>query len=97
MWGDAILDFEIYFKEIIIHHSSSITQIAVKNTLRVIFTENYDSKNNRICFDLSDKFLDVSYEEDNDTTEVHTAIPLFKNVLYQQSAYYDKLIETTRF
>lgn len=40
MWGDAILDFEIYFKEIIIHHSSSITQIAVKNTLRVIFTEN---------------------------------------------------------
>ncbi len=94
MWGDAILDFEIYFKEIIIHHSSSITQIAVKNTLRVIFTENYDSKNNRICFDLSDKFLDVSYEEDNDTTEVHTAIPLFKNVLYQQSAYYDKLIET---
>ena len=43
--------------------------------------------------DLSDEYLNVTFEIEEGGEKKSVVVPLFKSVLYQKSAYYDALIE----
>lgn len=91
-WKDIIINIETYTDEIIIYLASGKSPNAAEDILHNIFGEKYDDKNKRIQLDLSDGNIEVSYEIGESTEESVTTIPLFKKVLYQQSAYYEELV-----
>lgn len=92
-WGKIILNAEIYTEEMIIYILSEEFRNTAQKILNDIFEEKYDSKSNKIRLDLSDRYLNVFYEVEENTQAEAIAIPLFKKVLYQQSAYYDELVK----
>lgn len=92
-WKNIICDIETYLDELIIYLLPDKSKDAAEEILKVIFGEKFDSKNKKILLDLSGGCLDVSFEVGEDKEESTAVTPLFKKVLYQQSAYYDDLIE----
>lgn len=92
-WCQEIKDVEVYTNEVIIYINRSEDQNAVQNYLNKLLGRNYDIKGKRISLDLPGKYLEVVFEIDEEAGKNNTIIPLFKNVLYQNSAYYSDLVE----
>lgn len=90
-WQGLISDTEIYTDEVIIHLKKGQADTSVKKILSQIFGKRYESE--KIFLDLSGECLDVSFEIDEEEESDSVAIPLFRNVLYQKTAYYSELIE----
>lgn len=91
-WKSVIADIETYTDEITIYlKENSNEELAVKQ-LKAILKENYDCEKQKIGLDLSNGYLSVIFEAEEDSHHTDTAIPLFRHVLYQQSAYYSELI-----
>lgn len=89
-WRGVIADTEIYTDEVIIHLKESKEE-AAKNILTEIFGRKYDGR--KIFLDLSNEWLGVSFEIDEEEQNNSVTIPLFRNVLYQKTAYYRELID----
>ncbi|MCC8047280.1 MAG: hypothetical protein LIP12_17630 [Clostridiales bacterium] len=92
-WGETIVEIETYTDELIIYVNNNDTQRTAESILNNIFGKKYDNKKKQIRLDLSNAFLQVIFENKENSTKKNVTIPLFKNVLYQESAYYDGLIE----
>lgn len=92
-WGAVIDDIEIYTREALIYINREGKETLASNILHEILGQKYDDKNKRILLDLSDEFLFVIFEIEEDTKRKGTVMPLFKNVMYQESAYYSELLE----
>ncbi len=90
-WQGVISDSEIYTDEVIIRLKKGQTKTSAKKILLQIFGEKYNDE--RIFLDLPGECLDVSFEIDEDEENDSVATPLFRNVLYQKTAYYSELIE----
>lgn len=90
-WQGVISDSEIYTDEVIIRIKKGQTETSAKKILLQIFGKKYDDK--KIFLDLPGECLDVSFEIDEDEENDSVATPLFRNVLYQKTAYYSELIE----
>lgn len=90
-WQGVISDSEIYTDEVIIRLKKGQTETSAKKILLQIFGKKYDGE--RIFLDLPGEYLDVSFEIDEDEENDSVATPLFRNVLYQKTAYYSELIE----
>lgn len=90
-WQGVISDSEIYTDEVIIRIKKGQTETSAKKILLQIFGKKYDDK--KIFLDLPGECLDVSFEIDEDEKNDSVATPLFRNVLYQKTAYYSELIE----
>ena len=90
-WGEVISGTEIYSDEVIIYLKKEQEGEAAQRILREIFGKKYDG--NKILLDLSDEYLGVSFDiEENEEIE-GVVTPLFRNVLYQKTAYFNDLIE----
>lgn len=92
VWPDTILDIETYVSEIIIYIKKD-TEDAARTILNDIFQSKYDSSTDRISLDFPGEFLCVFFENEETGLKTETKAPLFKNVLYQQSAYRDDMLE----
>ncbi len=90
-WKGVISDTEIYTDEVIIYLKKGQAEDDAKKILREIFEKKYDY--GKILLDLSDKYLSVSFEIDEDVESNNVVTPLFRNVLYQKTAYFNDLIE----
>ena len=90
-WKRVISDTEIYTDEVIIYLKKGQAEDDAKKILREIFEKKYDY--GKILLDLSDKYLSVSFEIDEDVESNNVVTPLFRNVLYQKTAYFNDLIE----
>lgn len=92
-WKNTICSIETYVGELIIYFLPDKSQDAAEEILKSIFDEKYDRESNKILLDLSGGCLEVFFESGEDIEESTAIIPLFKKVLYQQSAYYNELIK----
>lgn len=92
-WKSVIVDVETYTDEVIVHISEKATEEDASNILNEALDKKYDEKKHRILLDLADGFLNVTFECDESGKKASTMMPLFKNVLYQKSAYYNELIK----
>lgn len=92
-WGTIIAGIEVYVSEAIIYLVEKENEKLAQEILEKIFGGKYDSTKNRISLDVSNKFLDITFETEEDSPKNDTVAPLFKNILYQDSAYYRELIE----
>lgn len=90
-WQGVISDTEIYTDEVIIHLKEGQVEADAKKILRDIFERKYDGE--KILLDLSDEYLGVSFVTDQNEEDDSVAIPLFRNVLYQKTAYFSELID----
>ena len=90
-WTGVISDIEIYTDEVTIHLKEGKAKDAAKKVLTEIFEKKYDG--GKIFLDLSNECLGVSFEIDEEEESDSAATPLFRNVLYQNTAYYSELIE----
>ena len=93
MWKEVILDIETYTDEMIVYLSEKNSEDSARQILKDILGANYDDINNKILLDLSDGNLEVLFDIGEETENNISITPLFKKVLYQQSAYYNELIE----
>lgn len=90
-WQGVISDTEIYTDEVIIHLKVGRVEADAKKILRDIFERKYDGE--KILLDLSDEYLGVSFVTDQNEEDDSVATPLFRNVLYQKTAYFSELID----
>lgn len=90
-WQGVISDTEIYTDEVIIHLKKGQVKADAKKILRDIFERKYDGE--KILLDLSDEYLGVSFVTDQNEEDDSVATPLFRNVLYQKTAYFSELID----
>lgn len=90
-WRGVISDTEIYTDEVIIHLKEGPAEAGAKKILKNIFGKKYDGE--KILLDLSDEYLDVSFEKDENEENDSVVTPLFRNILYQNTAYFNELIE----
>lgn len=91
-WEGKIFEIETYTDEIIIYIPDLAVKDSASNILNGIFGEKYDNENDKIILDLPGGYLNVNYEAE-EADVVTTTTPLFKKVLYRQSAYQEELIE----
>lgn len=91
-WEDIIVDFEVYANEVVVHVNEKKTKENVSDLLNEILDDRYDGEREKILLDLSGEYLDVSFEVDEGTKKAGVVTPLFRNVLYQKSAYYSELM-----
>ena len=92
-WGTVIVDIETYTDEVIVHLNEEGTEKDADNLFDEIFDKKYENEKHRILLDLSDEYLNVTFEIEEGGEKKSVVVPLFKSVLYQKSAYYDALIE----
>ncbi|MBO5032497.1 MAG: hypothetical protein J6D08_11540 [Lachnospiraceae bacterium] len=92
-WGTVIIDIETYTDEVIVQLNEKEMVNAASNILYEILGKKYDNKEQRILLDLSNEYLNVTFEFGEGFQKTSVEAPLFKNVLYQKSAYYSELIE----
>lgn len=92
-WEGIIVDFEVYINEIVIYIDKTKTQEDAAYRLADIMDGKYDNKKYMIMLDLPDEYLNVIFEFEEMKEKKRVTVPLFKNVLYQKSAYYSELIE----
>ena len=92
-WRSTIIDIETYTAEIIIYLNEQATKKDASNILNEILDKKYNDEKQRIILDLPDEYLNVIFESEEGGERTRIQAPLFKNVLYQKSAYYSELIE----
>lgn len=92
-WKGTIFDIETYVNEIIIYIEKEQLQEYAENILSDILDKHYSKDSKKIFLDLPGECLNIFFEVEEDTRRTNITIPLFRNVLYQQSAYYENLIE----
>ena len=92
-WGTVIVDIETYTDEVIVHLNEEGTEKDADTLFDEIFDKKYENEKHRILLDLSDEYLNVTFEIEEGGEKKSVVVPLFKSVLYQKSAYYDALIE----
>lgn len=89
----VIVDIETYTNELIIYLKDETDKDSAICRLKSVLQENYDSEQQRIALNLPGEQLKVIFEVDEDPRHTNVMIPLFRNVLYQKSAYYGDLIQ----
>ncbi len=90
-WRGVISDVEIYTDEVIIYLKEEQAETAAKKILKDIFGEKYDGE--KILLDMTDECLGVSFRVDENEENNSVVTPLFRNVLYHKTAYFDELLE----
>lgn len=92
-WQTVITDIEIYIDEIIIYLNEKEKENSASGILNELLDKKYDIESNRILLDLPGEYLNVIFEVEENIPKASVVTPLFKHVLYQSSAYHDKLME----
>lgn len=92
-WKTVITDIEVYSSEIIVYIRDMELKDSAKKILSRILEERYDIEKNKIILDLSGEYLEVIFEVEENEVKESVMSPLFRNILYRQSAYNNDLIE----
>ncbi|NNJ28289.1 hypothetical protein G9470_00550 [Bacteroides xylanolyticus] len=91
--GKDILDIEVYFSEVIIYINNMENKQAVQETLYKIFENKYIQSENKILLDIgTNSYLSIFFETSETGEKSSQIFPLFKNVLYNKSAYEEEMV-----
>lgn len=90
-WEKIIIEIETYTSEIILYLRTSASINDVETVLCELLDNKYDIKDKKICLEFDDEYLDVIFEQGEEVECTVDGAPLFKKVLYQQSAYYNDM------
>ena len=92
-WDAVITDIDVYSREVIIYLEQEENESIAESILEMVLGKSYNKESNRISLDLSEEYLAVVFEMEESGNKTDVITPLFKNVLYRNSAYYSELIE----
>lgn len=91
-WEDKILEIETYSSELIIYMERTALKNDVEMLLYELMDHKYDPQNNKINLEFEGEYLNVIFEQGDKVEHSVSGTPLFKTVLYQQSAYYNEML-----
>lgn len=91
-WEEKILEIETYTSEIIIYLRDMTLISDVEVLLCKLLDNKYDIQNKKISLEFDRDYLDVIFEQGEEVEHTISGSPLFKKVLYQQSAYYNEML-----
>ncbi|WP_343249497.1 KGGVGR-motif variant AAA ATPase [Diplocloster hominis] len=91
-WEDKILEIETYTSEIIIYLRDMSLIKDVELLINELLDNKYDFANKLISLEFDGEHLDVIFEQGEEVEYLESGTPLFKKVLYQQSAYYNEML-----
>lgn len=92
-WDDSISDIEVYASDMIVYVSTLDSLATVKKNLADILEYKYAESEDKIFLDLGkDYSLTVFYEIQDEKEPPKPVVPLFRDVLYQKSAYYEDMV-----
>lgn len=94
-WKNTIADIEVYAEEMVIYLNCNTSVDAARERINEILDNKYDGE--KIQLDLPGEYLNVVIEMEETVEKEEGSgkiAPLFKNVLYQKSAYYSELIDS---
>ncbi|MGM9572129.1 MAG: P-loop ATPase, Sll1717 family [bacterium] len=89
-WKNVIGNIEVYSQEIFIYIQNKGKKEQAQQVLKQILGNNFNLEEKKIILDLNGKYLDVFFEE-SEIMRKSSIIPLFSNILYHESAYYEKM------
>ncbi len=92
-WIERNLEIEVYASELVVSLSDLNKKEEAHKILTELFNNNYHERKERIVLDMDGQFLNIIYDEDYIGENNKMLSPLFKNVLYQQSAYYETKLD----
>lgn len=88
-----------YIKEVDVYHDGLVVTLNdlsmktdAKKALAEFLTKNYDAENDMVIFDIFDKKIPISWEEDRDEKVYKKITPLFKDVIYRETSYEQSII-----
>lgn len=90
---DGIIDVEVYASEIVVELTDIRNRNEAQACLSDILVRNLES--DKLYLDLSDSYIDITYEESENSEKKDIVIPLFNKVLYRDSAYQPDMLEGT--
>ena len=90
LWGKEIVDIEVYSSEIVVKINNREKHNEVRKHLSEILEKNIED--DKLELDLQGSYLEVSYEE-SEQTKKDVIVPLFRRVLYRDSAYKEEMLE----
>lgn len=91
-WNIVISAIETYIDTVVIHINKESDKKLANGILSHIFEKNYDQTNNQINLDFPDRYMSIEWEVDENPFKKDVITPLFRSVLYQQSAYCSELL-----
>ena len=91
-WEHKILEIETYSSEIIIYIERTALINDVEMLLYELMDHKYDQQNKKINLEFEGEYLNVIFEQGDKVEHSVSGSPLFKKVLYQQSAYYNEML-----
>lgn len=84
---------DVYHDEVIVSLKDMSKSNEAKIVLENIIGKHYDKAEDVIKFDLFDKTIQVSWEEDAESRNNSEIIPLFKDVIYRDSSYRSDMLK----
>lgn len=90
-WEGIISDVEVYAQEVVVCVLEKEKIESAQRILKSILGNSFNLEENKIVLDLNATSLEVLFEE-SDTIRKKQITPLFSNVLYQDSAYYETMV-----
>jgi MinD-like ATPase involved in chromosome partitioning or flagellar assembly len=88
-----------YIKEVDVYHDGlvvTLNDLSMKTdaqkALAEFLTKNYDAEKDMVIFDIFDKKIPISWEEDRDEKVNKKITPLFKDVIYRETSYEQSII-----
>lgn len=91
-WKSVISSIEVYPDEVIVYVREGVLEEHAKSIIYDIFPKNIDKDDSSIRLDRGVEKIKVSFECDCDPIE-KIKMPLFKQVIYNESAYPEKELE----
>jgi MinD-like ATPase involved in chromosome partitioning or flagellar assembly len=92
-----------YIKEVDVYHDGLVVILNEKSkktdaqkALSKFLKKNYDIENDMIVFDIFDKKIPISWEEDRDEKVNKKITPLFKDIIYREASYEQSIITDER-
>ena len=91
-WKSAISSIDVYPDEVIAYLRKGVSEEQAKKVFYNIFPKNINKENDSIKLDRGIEKIKISFEDDAEPIE-KIKMPLFKQVIYNESAYPEKKLD----
>lgn len=92
----SVIDIDVYYDEIVIVMKKSDNNSEADILLDNVFGRSYDASKKRLYLDLSDTYMNVDIEVEDEEKKVKKIRPLFHDVIYRSVSYDEGILNDSK-
>lgn len=92
----SVIDIDVYYDEIVIVMKKSDKNSEADILLDNVFGRSYDASKKRLYLDLSDTYMNVDIEVEDEEKKVKKIRPLFHDVIYRSVSYDEGILNDSK-